>query len=72
MADKRQLIILAHAAPAVPRFRVYMNIGSMIVLIPTDSITAYSALFISPSPLRIPDAPLENINVNSPANIMVL
>ena len=45
-----------------------MKIGSRTVLRITDTIIAYIALFMSPSPRRIPLPPFPNMNAKRPKN----
>ena len=60
--------MVASDAPADPSCITYMNMGSRITFSITETITAYIALFMSPSPRSIPLAPFANMNPMSPAN----
>ena len=68
VAEAIELSIVAMEAPAEPIFSMYINIGSSIALNITDTITAYIALFISPSPRSMPLAPFANMNPINPIN----
>ena len=63
--------MVAREAPAEPKFKTYMKIGSKIKFRATDTIMAYIALFMSPSPRRMPLPPFANIKANKPKNIGV-
>ena len=45
---------VAHAAPLIPRFKVYIKIGSRIMLIIAASAIGRVALLTSPSALNAP------------------
>ena len=68
LAEPIELTIVAREAPAEPKFKTYMNNGSKIKFKTTDTIIAYIALFMSPSPRRTPLPPLANMKANSPKN----
>ena len=68
IAEPKVLVIVASAAPSVPRFREYMKIGSKKKFRIVETNIAYIALFMSPSPRRIPPAPFANMNAKSPKN----
>ena len=68
IAEPKELTIVARAAPAEPKFKTYMNKGSNTKFRITETIIAYIALFMSPSPRRIPLPPLANMNAIKPKN----